>query len=101
VVKVSTVVVIEWPGEPGSGFEFVSKIVGVLKEYIGPSEQGMKESCESGISAGYPVIDLKATLVDGSYHDVDRKWLSKLLAQWLSRRSDEGSTCSVRAYDES
>ena len=61
------------PGEPGSGFEFVSKIVGgvVPKEYIGPSEQGLKETCESGILAGYPVIDLKATLVDGSYHDVD------------------------------
>jgi elongation factor G len=61
------------PGEPGSGFEFVSKIVGgvVPKEYIAPAEQGMKEACESGIMAGYPVIDLKATLVDGSYHDVD------------------------------
>jgi elongation factor G len=61
------------PGEVGSGFEFVSKIVGgvVPKEYIGPAEQGMKEACESGILAGYPVIDLKATLVDGSYHDVD------------------------------
>ncbi len=61
------------PGEPGSGFEFVSKIVGgaVPKEYIAPAEQGMKEACESGIIAGYPVIDLKATLVDGSYHEVD------------------------------
>jgi elongation factor G len=61
------------PGEPGSGFEFVSKIVGgvVPKEYIGPVEQGIKETCESGILAGYPVIDLKATLVDGSYHEVD------------------------------
>ena len=61
------------PGEPGSGFEFVSKIVGgaIPKEYIAPAEQGMKEACESGILAGYPVIDLKATLVDGSYHDVD------------------------------
>ncbi len=61
------------PGEPGTGFEFVSKIVGgtVPKEYISPSEQGMKEACESGILAGYPVIDLKAILVDGSYHDVD------------------------------
>lgn len=61
------------PGDPGSGFEFVSKIVGgvVPKEYVGPAEQGMKEACESGILAGYPVIDLKATLVDGSYHDVD------------------------------
>lgn len=61
------------PGEPGSGFEFISKIVGgiVPKEYIGPVEQGIKETCESGILAGYPVIDIKATLVDGSYHDVD------------------------------
>ncbi|MEY2911970.1 MAG: elongation factor [Cyanobacteriota bacterium] len=61
------------PGEPGTGFEFVSKIVGgvVPKEYIGPAEQGMKESCESGILAGYPLIDVKATLVHGSYHDVD------------------------------
>lgn len=61
------------PGEPGSGFEFVSKIVGgsIPKEYVGPAEQGMKETCESGIIAGYPLIDVKATLVDGSYHDVD------------------------------
>jgi elongation factor G len=61
------------PGEPGSGFEFVSKIVGgtVPKEYVGPAEQGMKETCESGILAGYPLIDVRATLIDGSYHDVD------------------------------
>ncbi|HEY9696414.1 MAG TPA: elongation factor G [Trichocoleus sp.] len=61
------------PGEPGTGFEFVSKIVGgtVPKEYIAPAEQGMKEACESGIIAGYPVIDLKVTMVDGSYHEVD------------------------------
>ena len=61
------------PGDTGSGFEFVSKIVGgsIPKEFISPAEQGMKEACESGILAGYPVIDLKATLVDGSYHDVD------------------------------
>ena len=61
------------PGEPGTGFEFVSKIVGgsVPREYVGPAEQGMKEACESGILAGYPLVDVKATLVDGSYHDVD------------------------------
>jgi len=61
------------PGEVGTGFEFVSKIVGgaVPKEYVGPAEQGMKECCESGVVAGYPLIDVKATLVDGSYHDVD------------------------------
>jgi elongation factor G len=61
------------PGEPGSGFEFVSKIVGgaIPKEYVAPAEQGMKEACESGIIAGYPVIDLKVKLVDGSFHEVD------------------------------
>ncbi|MFM7237510.1 MAG: elongation factor G, partial [Cyanobium sp.] len=67
-------VVIEMePGEPGSGFEFVNKIVGgvVPKEYIGPAEQGMKETCESGVIAGYPMIDVRVTMVDGSYHDVD------------------------------
>ncbi|MEN9205216.1 MAG: elongation factor G, partial [Thermostichales cyanobacterium DRC_bins_46] len=61
------------PAEPGTGFEFVSKIVGgvVPKEYIGPTEQGIKEACESGVVAGYPLIDVRATLVDGSYHEVD------------------------------
>ncbi|MBD2187902.1 elongation factor G [Pseudanabaena mucicola] len=61
------------PAEPGTGFEFVSKIVGgvIPKEFIKPSEQGMKEACESGILAGYPLIDVRATLVHGSFHDVD------------------------------
>lgn len=61
------------PGEEGTGFEFISKIVGgsIPREFIGPAEQGMKEACESGILAGYPLIDVRATLIDGSYHDVD------------------------------
>ncbi|MGB3653184.1 MAG: elongation factor G [Rivularia sp. (in: cyanobacteria)] len=61
------------PADQGSGFEFISKVVGgsIPKEYIGPVEQGMKETIQSGIIAGYPLIDVKATLVDGSYHDVD------------------------------
>ena len=61
------------PLEPGSGIQFESKIVGgvVPKEYIKPIEEGIREAAESGILAGYPVIDFKATLVDGSYHDVD------------------------------
>ncbi len=61
------------PAESGTGFEFVNKIVGgsVPKEYIGPAESGMKETCESGVLAGYPLIDVKVTLVDGSFHDVD------------------------------
>jgi len=61
------------PLEPGKGIEFESKIVGgaVPKEYIKPIEQGMREAAESGILAGYPVIDFKVSLVDGSYHEVD------------------------------
>ena len=61
------------PLEPGKGIEFESKIVGgvVPKEYIKPVEEGIREAAETGILAGYPVIDFKATLVDGSYHDVD------------------------------
>ena len=60
-------------GEPGSGFVFENKIVGgvVPKEFIGPIENGIKEAMLSGLQAGYEVIDIKATLVDGSYHDVD------------------------------
>ncbi|XHX77603.1 MAG: elongation factor G [Stenomitos frigidus ULC029] len=77
------------PTEPGSGLEFVSKIVGgtVPKEYIGPAEQGMKEACESGILAGYPVIDLKATLVDGSYHDVDSSEMAFKIAGSMAIKS--------------
>ena len=61
------------PLEPGSGVQFESKIVGgvVPKEYVKPTEEGIREAAESGVLAGYPVIDFKATLVDGSYHDVD------------------------------
>ena len=61
------------PLEPGSGVQFESKIVGgvVPKEYIKPVEEGLREASLSGILAGYPVIDFKASLVDGSYHEVD------------------------------
>ena len=61
------------PLEPGKGIEFESKIVGgvVPKEYVKPIEEGVREAAQNGILAGYPVIDFKATLVDGSYHEVD------------------------------
>ena len=61
------------PLEPGSGFIFESKIVGgaVPKEYIAPIEAGIKEAMQNGIVAGYETVDVKATLIDGSYHDVD------------------------------
>lgn len=76
------------PGEPGSGFTFVSKIVGgsIPKEYVPAVEQGMKEACESGIVAGYPMIDLKATLVDGSYHEVDSSEMAFKIAGSMAIR---------------
>ncbi len=61
------------PNEPGKGFEFVNDVVGgvVPREYIKPVEQGIKEALEGGVLAGYPMVDIKATLYDGSYHEVD------------------------------
>ncbi len=61
------------PNERGKGFEFVNAIVGgvVPKEYIKPVENGIRETLDNGIIAGFPMIDVKATLYDGSYHDVD------------------------------
>lgn len=61
------------PNEPGAGFEFINKIVGgvVPKEYIPAVEAGVKEAMESGVLAGYPMVDVKVTLFDGSYHEVD------------------------------
>jgi elongation factor G len=76
------------PGEEGSGFQFTSKIVGgvIPKEYIPPVEQGIKEACESGIIAGYPVIDVKVTLLDGSYHDVDSSEMAFKIAGSMAIR---------------
>ncbi|HVN19162.1 MAG TPA: elongation factor G [Dongiaceae bacterium] len=61
------------PQEPGKGYEFVNDIVGgvVPKEYIKPVDQGIQEALEGGVLAGYPMVDVKATLFDGSYHEVD------------------------------
>lgn len=61
------------PLAPGAGFEFENKIVGgvVPREYIAPVEAGVKEAMMTGVLAGFPVVDVKVTLVDGSYHEVD------------------------------
>ncbi|MBQ9058865.1 MAG: elongation factor G [Atopobiaceae bacterium] len=61
------------PQEPGTGYEFVNAIVGgvVPKEYIPSIDKGIQEALESGVIAGYPVVDVKVTLIDGSYHEVD------------------------------
>jgi elongation factor G len=61
------------PNEPGAGFEFINKIVGgvIPREYIAPVGKGVQEAMDGGILAGYPVVDVKVTLYDGSYHEVD------------------------------
>jgi elongation factor G len=61
------------PQPPGTGYEFVNEIVGgvVPKEYIKPVDQGIREAMEGGVLAGYEMVDIKASLYDGSYHDVD------------------------------
>jgi elongation factor G len=74
--------------EPGKGFEFVDEIKGgvVPQEYRKPVEQGIRETLDSGVIAGYPVVDIKATLYDGSYHDVDSSELAFKLAGALATR---------------
>jgi len=61
------------PQEPGSGYEFVNEIVGgvIPKEYIPSVDKGIQEQMENGVIAGYPVVDVKVTLFDGSFHEVD------------------------------
>ncbi len=61
------------PQEPGTGIVFENAIVGgtIPREYIGPAEAGIREALESGVLAGYPVVDVKVSLVDGSFHEVD------------------------------
>jgi elongation factor G len=77
------------PANPGTGFEFVSKIVGgiIPREYIPAVEQGVKQTCESGILSGYPLIDIKVTLIDGSYHDVDSNEMAFKVAGSMAVRN--------------
>jgi elongation factor G len=73
------------PGERGSGIVFVNKIVGgaIPKEYISPIEKGVKEAAEDGVLAGYPVVDIKVTLIDGSFHEVDSSEMAFKMAAIL------------------
>jgi elongation factor G len=61
------------PAEPGDGYEFIDKIVGgkIPREYISSVDLGIQEAMESGVLAGFPVVDIRIQLVDGSFHDVD------------------------------
>ncbi len=74
------------PNESGKGFEFINSIVGgvVPKEYIPAIEQGVEESLKNGMFAGFPVVDVKATLFDGSYHDVDSSEMAFKMAGILA-----------------
>jgi elongation factor G len=71
---------------PGGGFEFVNDITGgrIPKEYINPTEVGIKEALEGGILAGYPMSDIKVTLYDGSFHDVDSSEMAFKIAGSLA-----------------
>ena len=77
------------PNEAGKGFEFIDQIKGgvVPQEYRKPVQQGVEETLNGGVIAGYPVVDVKATLYDGSYHDVDSSELAFKLAGSLATRS--------------
>lgn len=77
------------PNEAGKGYEFINKIVGgsVPKEYIPAIDNGIKEAMETGVLAGYPTIDIKVTLVDGSYHDVDSSEMAFKIAGSMGYKS--------------
>lgn len=77
------------PKERGEGFEFVNKIVGgaIPREFIPAVEKGVKEACEKGVLAGYPLIDLTVTLYDGTFHDVDSSELAFHIAGSMALQS--------------
>ena len=70
------------PNEPGKGNEFINGVIGgsVPREFVPAVDKGIKEACETGVIAGYPVVDVKVTLFDGSYHDVDSDEISFRMA---------------------
>jgi elongation factor G len=74
------------PTEKGAGYEFVDKIVGgtIPREYIKPIDQGIQEALQTGIYAGYPVVDIKVTLFDGSFHEVDSSEMAFKIAGSLA-----------------
>ncbi len=76
------------PTGPGSGYEFVNKIIGgtIPREYIPSVDQGIQEAMESGVLAGYPTVDLRATLTDGSYHEVDSSEIAFKVAGQMALR---------------
>jgi len=86
------VVKINLEPNPGKGYEFVDKISGgkIPREYINPTNQGIQSALDSGVLAGYPTVDVKATLVDGQYHDVDSSEMAfKIAGQMVFKKAAE------------
>jgi elongation factor G len=85
------------PAEPGTGFQFVNKITGgaVPREYITPVQNGMKEAMDTGVLAGYPMVDVKITLLDGSYHEVDSSEMAFKIAGSMAFRDATGKARPV------
>lgn len=78
------------PMEAGKGFEFANEVVGgvIPKEFINPIQAGVEAAMEDGVVAGYPMVDIKVTVYDGSYHDVDSsEWHLRWQAPWRSRKA--------------
>jgi elongation factor G len=77
------------PLEPGGGFEFVNKLVGgsIPREFVAPIEAGVKEAMETGVVAGYPMIDIRVSVVDGSYHEVDSSEMAFKIAGSMGFRA--------------
>ncbi|MEG0071502.1 MAG: elongation factor G, partial [Raoultibacter sp.] len=77
------------PQEPGAGYEFLNETVGgsIPKEFINPIDKGIQEAIASGVLAGYPVVDIKVHLVDGSYHDVDSSEMAFKVAGSMAVKS--------------
>ena len=77
------------PSKPGAGFVFEDKVVGgnIPREYISSVEAGIRESLDSGVLAGYPIIDVKVELIDGSYHDVDSSEMAFKIAGSLALKN--------------
>jgi elongation factor G len=76
------------PTGPGGGYEFVNKIIGgtIPREYIPSVDEGIQDAMESGVLAGYPVVDVRATLTDGSYHEVDSSEIAFKIAGQMAFR---------------
>ena len=86
------------PLAPGSGYQFENKIIGgvIPKEFIAPIDQGIQEAAKSGVLSGYEVVDFKATLVDGSYHDVDSSEMAfKIAGSMAFKEAVQKADCAL------